>query len=142
MSETSSFDRNFKVSRPNPRFDVYNDSLNKHQPLCKRTEIIRDGRKFPVFQKPSVIGVFSIDSKRKFLLDASQIKYLYWTQSSDEVHSKKVNFDLNEGITNAIRKDEQLNEKLDQIFNWIHLEGNQREECTVGAYLSKCSLLN
>lgn len=134
-SESSSLDRKYKVNLPNPSFlmlDLIDDSLNKQQPISKRTEIIRDGRKFPAFQKPSVIGVFSVDSKRRFLLNGSQIKYLYWSQNSNDLHNRKVNFDLNEGITNAIRKDEQINEKLDQIFNWIQLEGNQREECTVG----------
>uniref|UniRef100_A0A1B6KVL7 Decapping nuclease n=1 Tax=Graphocephala atropunctata TaxID=36148 RepID=A0A1B6KVL7_9HEMI len=98
-------------------------------PLRKRTEIIRDGKKFPVFQKPCVIGVFSIDEDRRFLLDESQLKYMYWNKSQDEPPCKKVKFDLNEGIKHCVRKDELLNEKLNHIFSWLRAEGSQKEEC-------------
>lgn len=108
-------------------------SMDNRYTICKRTEIIRDGKKFPVFQKPSVIGVFSVDKNRKVLLDDSQIKYLYWTKSF-ESSCKKVNFDLNEGIKHCIRKDESLNEKLDHIFHWMKTEGKQKNECFVSNF--------
>lgn len=110
---------------------VHTISMDKYKSnsVCKRAEIIRDGRKFPSYQKPSLIGVFSLDSDRRFLPDESQIKYLYWNQTLEE-HGK-VNFDLNEGLKSCVRKNEFLNENLDHIFRWIKHEGSQREECMV-----------
>ncbi|XP_054257492.1 decapping and exoribonuclease protein-like [Macrosteles quadrilineatus] len=116
---------NFNV-KTNSNYLTLNYDDNTVQ--CKRTEIIRDGRKFPVFQKPSVIGVFSVDTNRKFLPNESQLKYLFWCKSPQGGLASKVNFNLNEGIEKCVRKDELLNEKLDHIFTWIQAEGNQKEE--------------
>lgn len=136
--EASSSDLGYKeISKTNSRIINFSNVVlpNTHSPdsvqtLCKRTEIIRDGKKFPVFQKPSVIGVFSVDKNRKVILNESQIKYLYWTKSFKST-SKKVNFDLNEGIKNCIRKDESVNEKLDHIFYWMKAEGKQKNDSLV-----------
>lgn len=106
-------------------------------PSYKRAEIIRDGKQFPVFQKPLIFGFFSIDKDRRFLSDDSQLKYLYYKPKSSEPTHNQVNFNLNEGITKCTRKDEFANEKLDHIFSWLKTGQSKGKEPFVSRLLPK-----
>lgn len=92
-----------------------------------RNELIV-GKKFDSnsdFQKPTVVGHFCLDSDRNYLPNASLLKYLYFKEEAD------VNFDLNDGLSKHIAKDEYLNEKLDHIFCWLHRNKYTEELSTI-----------
>ncbi|XP_001605161.1 decapping and exoribonuclease protein [Nasonia vitripennis] len=71
---------------------------------------------FPSFNRPEVVGYFSLNGQeREYSQDLSQLKY--YTRNP---HSKQeVDFDLNEGLDQVIRKPANLDEKLDHILRWI-----------------------
>ncbi|XP_076306012.1 decapping and exoribonuclease protein-like isoform X2 [Tachypleus tridentatus] len=71
-------------------------------------------REFPFFREPQVVGCFSLDSNRGYCDDNHQLKYLH--VPPDE---SKVNFDLNAGYEKVIKKSFELNEKLDNLLQWI-----------------------
>lgn len=95
----------------------YAKAKSSSEPHCRvsQTELFVK-KKFelhPIFQKPLVLGHYCLDSNRRYQPNASLLKYLYF---KEEVG---VNFDLNEGLSKHVPKDESLDEKLDNIFSWL-----------------------
>lgn len=74
---------------------------------------------FPYFRKPSEIGSFSQDSKRTFHHDRGQLKY-YKESSLSDPH-----FDLSDGYSTLIRKDETKKEYLDDMLRWVMCNPNK-----------------
>lgn len=72
---------------------------------------------FPKFTKPKIIGYFSLDYERSWSQDAKQLGYYYPLSKLQN----KINFDLNQGIENVIRKDPDRDEKIDHLLRWIKL---------------------
>lgn len=71
--------------------------------------------KFPSISQPKIIGSFSLNEKRKYLPDTRNCKYVY-----KHYDSERVNYDLNEGIENVIRKPESgSDEKLTHLLEFI-----------------------
>lgn len=68
---------------------------------------------FPKFEKPTIIGHWSLNGNREYSQDISQLKYLY------EPAKNQIGFDLNKGIRNVIRKPSGLNEHIDHLLRWI-----------------------
>lgn len=78
---------------------------------------------FPTFQMPKYIGSFSLNDKREYLNDRSQLRYLAIPPSAILLHDRtwQVDFDLKNGVTCAIEKDENQIRKrmLDDLLKWI-----------------------
>lgn len=70
-------------------------------------------RTFPTFERPEVVGYYSLNNERQFCDDLSELKYLV------PHHRRKRNHNLNYKIEDIIKKDEDLNERLDTILQWI-----------------------
>lgn len=69
---------------------------------------------FPKFQKPQICGYYSLDSQRKLHHDLSQLKYI-----TNPKETMKINFDLNVGYLDAAKKDNNWDEKIDFILEWL-----------------------
>lgn len=67
---------------------------------------------FPSISKPEIVGYFSVDKNRRYVPDLSQCKFIAHIDGS-------VRFDLNHGYGNVIRKNENLNEKLEHLLQFI-----------------------
>lgn len=72
-----------------------------------------EGR-FPYYGQPREIGYFSLDSERNYCDDKHQLKYLAMPQQLTNL-----SMDLNEGYSEAVRKDFGKTEKLDSFLKWI-----------------------
>ncbi|XP_077474803.1 decapping and exoribonuclease protein-like [Stigmatopora argus] len=67
----------------------------------------------PSHNPPKEVGFFSLDSKRRFLNDSSQMRYY----AEPDEHP---NFDLRDGYPERyIKWDDSVDEKLDHILRWI-----------------------
>lgn len=71
--------------------------------------------RFPTFAKPKIIGYFSLDNKRSYSEDATQLSYYYPVSKLNN----KIHFDLHHGIENVQRKPRDRNEGIDHILRWI-----------------------
>ncbi|XP_062585389.1 decapping and exoribonuclease protein-like [Saccostrea cucullata] len=69
---------------------------------------------FPFFRQPTEIGCLSLDIKRNFHNDRSQLKC--YVEPRD---IESVNFDLRKGYDNFIEKDEHSEEYINDILKWI-----------------------
>lgn len=69
---------------------------------------------FPSISKPEIVGYFSVDKNRQYVADLSQCKFIAHTDPNGSVR-----FDLNHGYTNVIHKNENLNEKLEHLLQFI-----------------------
>ena len=69
---------------------------------------------FPHFRRPCEIGSFSLDIARNFHLNKSQLKFYHKPEDR-----KNVKFDLTKGYSDMKWKDENIDEKLDDILRWI-----------------------
>uniref|UniRef100_T1JH46 Decapping nuclease n=1 Tax=Strigamia maritima TaxID=126957 RepID=T1JH46_STRMM len=69
---------------------------------------------FPTYQEPKEIGNFSLDANREFVLGSEGCKYLILPADSN-----RVRFDLNKGYEQAIKKNFQSPEKLDNLLKWF-----------------------
>lgn len=76
---------------------------------------------FPFFGRPSIVGCFSVDGKRRLHLnDRSQLKFVQMSPPIGRHWYKRVHMDLNRGLKYVIRKPpEALTEKLDHILHFI-----------------------
>lgn len=78
---------------------------------------------FPTFQMPKYVGSFSLNEKREYLNDRSQLRYLAIPPSATLLHDRtwQVDFDLKNGVTYAIEKDEKeiRRRMLDDMLQWI-----------------------
>lgn len=70
---------------------------------------------FPSISKPEIVGYFSVDENRQFIADLSQCKFI-----APADPNQRVNFDLNHGYENVVRKNENCNEKLDHLLQFIN----------------------
>lgn len=69
---------------------------------------------FPRITKPEVAGYYSLNSKREYLPDLSQLKYLQLPRNN------RINFNLNDGMENVIRKpDSASGENINNLLKWI-----------------------
>ena len=82
-------------------------------------------KKFPFFRRPRIIGGFSVDADRKFVSDRSQMRFFCpeKLKNSSQAGSsyKRVNWDLNHGYDNVIRKDQNFkkDEAISFMLKWI-----------------------
>lgn len=70
---------------------------------------------FPKFQRPLVLGYFSIDCDRGYCTDMSRLKYI-----KPPSQPTNVKFDLNDKMADAVIKDDELDEKLNNVLRWIY----------------------
>ena len=84
------------------------------------SDIYRFDGNFPVFQLPKLIGSFSLDNRRKYHNDNSELRYISLPGNGTET-TWKVHFDLTVGVENAIEKDSDAikNHMLDDLLTWI-----------------------
>ena len=74
-----------------------------------------ENRPCPKFTKPQCRGAFSLNGKREFLPDTSELKYIRMPHSP-------VSLDLNHGMEKVIRKSEHTElygEKIDNLLHWL-----------------------
>jgi hypothetical protein len=69
--------------------------------------------KFPAYSRPNVTGYYSIDSKRNYRGDLSQLKYIRFPTNHN------VEFNLDYGRTQAVKKDDSYDEKIDSLLRWM-----------------------
>lgn len=89
------------------------DSKNKAVSFETYDHAQFDGN-FPFFREPKEIGSFSLDIDRKFDHSRKQLKF--FVKPPDFNH---VNFDLTEGYSTMIRKDESKKDYINDILRWI-----------------------
>jgi hypothetical protein len=68
----------------------------------------------PIFKQPLEIGAFSLDISLNFDNSRNQLKFFIKPQDL-----QKVEFDLQKGYRNMIRKDDSKPEYIDNILRWI-----------------------
>lgn len=76
-------------------------------------------KNFPNFQKPKVLGDFSVDGRRRFCSDRSQLKFFDEGRFKNAESGKfeKVELDLNVGLSKTVRKSPECKEeKLDHML--------------------------
>ncbi|CAN7991729.1 unnamed protein product, partial [Ixodes hexagonus] len=77
--------------------------------------IIDEAEKFPSFREPREIGQFSlVGAGREYRDGCSQLRFLHMPS-----HRHRLMWDLNRGYEQAIRKEEDTHEKLDNLLRWI-----------------------
>jgi len=69
--------------------------------------------KLPFYRQPVEFGQFSLDGKRTFMKDNSQLRY-YVTPKQLEL-----NFDLRKGYDTAVIKDDEVKERLTHLLTWV-----------------------
>jgi len=78
---------------------------------------------FPAFQLPKFVGSFSLNEKRDYLDNHSQLRYLVIPHSAHLLHNGnwKVNLDLRKGVKQTVEKDgvEIRKRMLDDMLRWI-----------------------
>lgn len=81
-------------------------------------DIIQRHDRFPSFQKPVVLGFYSLDENRQYHPHAKNLKYLY------NLNPKR-KLDLNIGFDQYVQKVETLEneEKIDTILLWLTNHG-------------------
>ena len=75
---------------------------------------------FPFFRQPKEIGFLSLDIKRQFRNDRSQLRYYV-----RPCNMKNVNYDLKVGYKDMIRKDDNTKEYINDILRWINLNSEK-----------------
>lgn len=65
----------------------------------------------PYFRQPKQVGYFSLNEDRLFLDDDSRLRFY--------MPPELVDFDLRVGYKEFIRRDEDKNERLDDMLRWI-----------------------
>lgn len=70
-----------------------------------------------------LIGYFSVNSKKEYCPDISQLKYIYYRVKNGE---QSVRFDLNHSLASVIRKsdDHKTWDKLNNMFTWLKLNSS------------------
>lgn len=72
-------------------------------------------RQFPTISQPKIVGSFSLNENRQYFADARNCKYIYKNYQSD-----RVQYNLNDGIENVIRKPESCtDEKITHLLEFI-----------------------
>jgi hypothetical protein len=84
--------------------------MDHHTLIVKESSAVG---KFPSYNKPHVIGYFSLDSESNYCGDLRQLKYIHFPVNS----SVKFNLDL--GREHEIKKDDNYDEKLDNLLRWL-----------------------
>lgn len=106
---------------PSKRLDTGTASAAGHEeplslPVLRIRQDLYDAN-FPFYQQPVEIGVFSLDTERRFFNDARRLRY--YRPPSNE---KKPGFDLRDGYHDRyVRRDEGVKERLDHLLRWITL---------------------
>lgn len=99
------------------------------EPSQRKYESRQYARIFPKYDQPRIVGSFSVDSKRRCLLnDRRHLQFVRRCPSPNEI----VHLDLAAGFENAIRKP-LSNERIDQLLRFIvgnvELLRNRDEKC-------------
>lgn len=68
----------------------------------------------PYFREPAEFGHFSLDGKRDFHNNASQLRYYV-----PPMNTHNLSFDLRKGYDTCILKDEEIQERLTHLLTWI-----------------------
>ncbi len=88
---------------------------------------------FPNLQMPKAVGSFSLDIRRNYRSDFSELKYLALPEESlSEPGHYEVEFDLTKGVNEVVEKDEDsIKQKmLDDMLTWI-LEERSKENLSI-----------
>lgn len=76
----------------------------------------KNPRQFPSISQPKIVGCFSLNGNREYMADARNCKYVYKNYNQ----SNRVQYDLNIGIENVIRKPESsTDEKASHLLEFI-----------------------
>ncbi|KAJ9577289.1 hypothetical protein L9F63_006128, partial [Diploptera punctata] len=98
---------------------------NQIEPLKIEKHLLN--RKFPSYDRPVVIGCFSLDVHRNYCNDLSQMKYVRVNDRFlRDGETYKVRYDLDRGREHSIERD-YVDEHLDNLLKWI-LENNKTKE--------------
>jgi hypothetical protein len=83
-------------------------------------------KNFPSFQKPKILGGFSVDGSRRYCCDRSQLKFFDGKRFKNVSTGKfeKVEWDMNTGMSKVIRKspackEENIDHMLRYEIIWI-----------------------
>jgi hypothetical protein len=97
--------------------------MDRHTLIVKESAAVGT---FPSYNKPHVIGCFSLDSESNYSGDFRLLKYIRFPANSD------VKFNLDLGREHALRKDDNYDEKLDNLLRWMlenSVDGNRYVFC-------------
>lgn len=83
--------------------------------------------KFPAYSRPNVIGYYSIGPQRNYSGDLNQLKYIHLPTN------RNVKFNLDDGRTDAAKKDDSYDEKIDNLLRWM-LQNSNSEDWYVSTY--------
>lgn len=77
----------------------------------------RHPSQFPPISLPTIIGAFSVYDKRQYHSDRTMCKYVY----PECIELSRVQYDLNDGMANVIRKPENCSEheRIDHLLRFI-----------------------
>ena len=77
--------------------------------------VSRFDRQFPYFRLPTELGSFSLDASRNYVHNRSHLRV--YSPPSD----RKVAWDLSNGYSDFIQRDETKMEYIDHLLQWIHM---------------------
>lgn len=103
-----------EISKPQSSFPIYPHSKYDYE--------------FPYFSQPSEVGQFSLDQtcfgKGRIYNDSRKLKFYLPPKDA-----RRCNFDLGKGYKQFIKKDEDIQERLDNLLKWI-LENKEQFSST------------
>ncbi|KAK7093405.1 decapping and exoribonuclease protein-like [Littorina saxatilis] len=110
-STNTSSSKSSAIEAKKPKLPETNIHVGGSRTLSVKCE--KYDRPFPYFRKPTETGRFSQDHERNFHHDRRQLRYYIKPTKSDPC------FDLRQGYTSRIRKDESVKEYLDDMLRWV-----------------------
>lgn len=74
--------------------------------------------KFPAYSRPKVTGYYSLGPERNYSGDLSQLKYIHFPTN------RNVKFNLDDGRTHAVKKDDSCDDRIDNLIRWMLQNSN------------------
>ena len=101
------------------RFKESRDRQSSHLSLSFNRQVF--DKNFPTFQKPKILGDFSVDGSRHYCDDRSQLKFFNEKRfkNVESGNFEKVDWDMNAGMSKVIHKcPECKDEKIDHMLRY------------------------
>lgn len=126
MSEDASVRKKLKVDHEqchegrdngsNPNNDIKSPRLgyDAQKKVYSLQVTLRTDKPFPSYGQPKQIGYFCVDGNREYTPGKAYMKYYY-----PPPDPKSINFDLNIGYEGTIKKEFDLNERIDFLLKWV-----------------------
>ena len=83
-------------------------------------------REYPRYDRPTLVGCFSLDSCRNYHSDLSQMNYINVANTLLLGETRNVRYDLNTGREKVILRDDKVEDQLNNLLKWV-LENKDKE---------------